>query len=99
MNILKPFHFIIGNILVFAVLLMPSVSAQNIREDGDRKNRDRHALFESLSAKIDQYQDLLVICDSLKQSENTNVYQDRCLPSLKALQSEIFDLKKRLDED
>jgi hypothetical protein len=95
-------HYLKYSILVLSFLLLfciPSVGAQDSREDRDIKLKKWQALFESLSTKVDIHQDLLFICDALKQSENVNAYRENCLPSLEALQTEILDLKKRLEEE
>jgi hypothetical protein len=94
-------RFIWGIFALLILLLFCNIAgmAQGTTESIDKKSQERQALFESLSTKIDEYQDLLVICDAISKSGNNDTYQDNCKASLESLKIQILDMTTRIENE
>ena len=59
-----------------------------VEEDGE--------VFASLSAKMDEYQDLMAVCERLSKTEENKEISESCSARLRALREELVDLTNRL---
>jgi len=62
-------------------------------QPGGKQEQDEEA-FKALAVKIDEYQELLAVCDSLAQTEENREMRDSCGRRLKALREELIELTK-----
>jgi hypothetical protein len=54
--------------------------------------------FRTLAIKMDEYQDLMAVCDGLARTEQNREIRDSCDARLKALRQELVDLTDRLKD-
>jgi len=54
--------------------------------------------FKTLTSKMDEYQELLAVCDSLEQTEENREKLESCSRRLKALRQELIELTKPQEE-
>jgi hypothetical protein len=64
-----------------------------------KKFREESADFDLLGRKMDEYQDLLALCDSISETDETKELKASCTARLKALHRELTDLSARLQDE
>ena len=64
----------------------------------EQETKARQELFDSFSAKMDEYQDLLVACEALSDKEEDRPLKTACTERLKTLRRELADLGALLEE-
>ncbi len=60
---------------------------------------EEEGAFETLSEKMDEYQNLLVTCDSLAETEENRAIKASCNERLKTLRQELRDLSDFLRDE
>lgn len=55
-------------------------------------------VFGKLATKMDEYQNIMVACDSLTRAEENSEIRASCAARLKAMRREILDLMKLLQD-
>lgn len=72
------------------------------REQSEAKQREeskeRMEAFARLSARMDEYQDLMATCEALSPVEENRPLKESCSERLKALRRELLDLSGRLED-
>jgi hypothetical protein len=58
--------------------------------------RDDEKAFDALNRKMDEYQNLLVLCDSITQGKEAGGIAAACEPRLKSLKQELDELSDLL---
>jgi hypothetical protein len=70
-------------------------TAQPPPRDPDKANEDGET-FEKLATKMDEYQNLMAICESLAHTEENRELRDSCATRLRLLRQELQDLTNLL---
>jgi hypothetical protein len=55
--------------------------------------------FRALEAKMDEYQNLMAVCESLPRTEENKEMRGSCATRLKAMSEELIDLTKAFQDD
>jgi hypothetical protein len=77
----------------------PPTSVQRRTEFGQKLEllmKEDEKTFDELSRKMNKYQDLLVLCESIAKGKEEGPIASACGPRLKALRQELQDLSSLL---
>jgi len=81
-----------------APITLSAEARAEMERKAEEQTRAKEKIFDTFSAKMDEYQVLLAACEALSDKEEDREIKASCTARLKTLAQELIDLSARLQE-